>query len=167
MKNIQLLAIVVLVACLALTSCQPQPDVAAIKKTIEETGKASAEAMMKGDVEKSLEQYADDATSMPPNSGPLKGKEAMRAWNTEMSKMGKVTAAKFTTLEVDAAGKIAYEIGTYDMTFEMTGMGEMKDNGKYMAIWKQQADGSWKVHADMWNTNTPMPMPEPPKKGKK
>ncbi len=167
MKKIQIGAIALALVSVLLASCQPQTDVAAVRKTIEEASAASAQAMMTGDVEKSVANYADDAISMPPNNEPLKGKEAIKAWTVEMSKMAKMTAVNFGTVEVDASGNIAYEVGTYDMTMEMPGMGEMRDKGKYMSIWKKQSDGSWKVHADIWNTNTPMPMPEPPKKGKK
>jgi ketosteroid isomerase-like protein len=55
------------------------------------------------------------------------------------------------------------------MTITMLPMGEMKDKGKYIALWRQQADGSWKVHAETWNTDTPAPQPPAPKeeKGKK
>lgn len=167
MKKIQMLAAILCVMSFLLASCQPQTDVAAVRKTIEEASASSAQAIMSGDVEKSIVNYADNATSMPPNSAALKGKEAIKAWTAEMSKMGKMTAVKFGTVDVDASGNLAYEVGTYDMTMEMSGMGEMKDKGKYMAIWKKQADGSWKVHADIWNTDTPMQMPEMPKKGKK
>lgn len=167
MKKMQILAAALAVTSLLLASCQPQTDVAAVRKTIEEASAASAQAMLSNDIEKSVANYADNATSMPPNSEPLKGKEAIKAWTVEMSKMAKMTDVKFGTVEVDASGSIAYEVGTYDMTMEMPGMGEMKDKGKYMAVWKKQADGSWKVHADIWNTNTPMQMPEMPKKGKK
>ncbi|MGH2567811.1 MAG: YybH family protein, partial [Bacteroidota bacterium] len=104
--------------------------------------------------------YADDAIQMPPNAPPNKGKEAIRAWISQMMQSGmKITAAKFTSTEVDAGGKVAYEVGDYDMTMTIPEMGEMKDNGKYVAVWKQQQDGSWKVHAEIWNTNVPMQMP--------
>jgi ketosteroid isomerase-like protein len=29
------------------------------------------------------------------------------------------------------------------------------DRGKYLAVWKKQADGSWKIEADMWNSDLP------------
>jgi len=29
------------------------------------------------------------------------------------------------------------------------------DNGKYLTVWKKQADGSWKVLFDMFNTDMP------------
>jgi ketosteroid isomerase-like protein len=31
--------------------------------------------------------------------------------------------------------------------------GPVNDRGKYMVVWKRQADGSWKIHRDMFNTN--------------
>jgi ketosteroid isomerase-like protein len=31
----------------------------------------------------------------------------------------------------------------------------MTDRGKYMVLWKRQADGSWKLYRDMFNTSMP------------
>jgi ketosteroid isomerase-like protein len=31
------------------------------------------------------------------------------------------------------------------------------DNGKYLAVWKKQADGSWKAEADTWNSDKALP----------
>jgi ketosteroid isomerase-like protein len=42
----------------------------------------------------------------------------------------------------------------------------MKDRGKFIEVWKKQADGKWKVVADMFNSDIPLPAPEPPKKKK-
>jgi hypothetical protein len=39
-------------------------------------------------------------------------------------------------------------------------MGEMKDQGKYVALWREQADGTWKLSAETWNTDMPMPAME-------
>ena len=32
------------------------------------------------------------------------------------------------------------------------------DIGKYVVIWKRQGD-DWKLHIDIWNTNSPLPTP--------
>ena len=53
------------------------------------------------------------------------------------------------------------------MTITMAPMGQMKDAGKYIALWRQQADGTWKVHAETWNTDTPAPPMAKEEKGKK
>jgi len=33
---------------------------------------------------------------------------------------------------------------------------------KVLAIWRKQADGSWKVLRDTWNSDLPLPAPEKP-----
>jgi len=160
MRNVNVVVLFVDISLSLISRAQPGPDMAALRKTIDDYNVASQEAMMTNDVEKAMSYYADDAIQMPPNSPANRGKEAIRAWINGMMQSGmKVTAAKFTSTEVDAGGKVAYEVGDYDMTMTIPEMGEMKDNGKYVAVWKQQQDGSWKVHAEIWNTNVPMQMP--------
>ena len=154
---------------LLLASCAPSaPDVNAVRKTIEEFNAASTDAMLNGTIEKAAAFYAEDAISMPPNESPVKGKQAITEWMTAMSKSGvKITAVKFTTDNVDAGGKIAYETGSYEMSMEIPGMGKVDDTGNYVSIWKQQQDGSWKVQAETWNSRTPLPVPEASKEKKK
>jgi ketosteroid isomerase-like protein len=33
----------------------------------------------------------------------------------------------------------------------------VEDRGKYLEIWKRQADGSWKVALDIFNSDLPLP----------
>ena len=33
------------------------------------------------------------------------------------------------------------------------------DRGKYLEVWKKQADGKWKVVADMFNSDLPLAPP--------
>lgn len=151
-----------------LLSCVPKADLEGLKKTVDDYNNASTEAMKTGNFEKALPYYADDATEMPPNEAAIKGKENIKAWMEKSAQSGvKITVAKFTSIEINAAGDIGYEIGDYDMTLEVPVMGEVKDNGKYIAIFKKQQDGSWKVHAETWNSSMPLPAPEPPKDKKK
>jgi ketosteroid isomerase-like protein len=148
-----------------LLSCVPKADTEGLKKAVEDYNSAAIEAMTTNNYEKSLSYFADDATEMPPNEPAIKGKENIKAWMEKGAQSGvKATAVKFTSLEVVAAGNIGYEIGDYDMTFEIPSVGEVKDVGKYIAIFKKQQDGSWKVYAETWNSNAPPPPPEPPKK---
>ncbi len=142
-----------------LVSCMPQqPDLAGLKKTIEEFDATSMDAMMNGTTDEVMKFYADDAMSMPPNMATFNGKQAIESWMKQMAQSGiKMTSVKFGTTEVNAAGKIGYQVGTYDMAMEVPGMGTMNDVGKYISIWHQQEDGSWKIHAEMWNSNNPVP----------
>ena len=162
MRTRNLLFVFVVLSLMIASCAPPAVDMAALRATIDEYNAATSESMMTNDIEKVMPFYADDAIQLPDKAPANKGKEAIRSWITEMSSMGmKFSAATFTPTEVNAAGNIAYEIGEYSMTMSMEGMPEMSDNGKYVAIWKQQTDGSWKVYAEIWNSSVAPPM-EPP-----
>jgi len=162
----QLFAMIVIIVLLLPLACVPAPpDMVALRKTVDDYNNASKDAMLSGNSDKLMTYYEADALEMAPNSPVVKGKENILAFQQQMAKAGmKFNAVDFQTLELTADGKSAYEIGSYDMTMTMSPAGEMKDKGKYIALWRQQADGSWKVHAETWNTD--MPMPPPAKEGK-
>jgi len=37
----------------------------------------------------------------------------------------------------------------------------ISDKGKYLTVWKKEADGDWKVLVDTYNSDLP-PIPSPP-----
>ncbi len=49
---------------------------------------------------------------------------------------------------------MGYTIGTYELTVEQDGA-PMVTVGKYVTLWKKQADGSWKVVVDCFNADGP------------
>ena len=157
MRTAHVLVLLVL-ASLCLFSCAPmQPDMTALRKTVDEYNAASKEAILSGASEKVMAYYEDNALEMAPNTAIVKGKAAIKEFQDQMAKSGmKFTSVSFVTVELEASGKIAYEVGTYEMTGTMPQGGEMKDRGKYIALWRQQADGSWKVHGETWNSDIPM-----------
>ena len=166
----QLFALVVIALFLLPLGCAPKPvDMAALRKTVDEYNNASKEAMLGAGPEKVMPYYEADALEMGPNMPVIKGKDNILAFQQQMTKSGlKFNAVEFQTVELTADGKSAYEIGSYNMTLTMPPMGEVKDRGKYIALWRQQEDGSWKVHAEMWSTDLPAQMPAAKdEKGKK
>ena len=50
-----------------------------------------------------------------------------------------------------------YSIGTYELSFTDPKGRLIKDHGKYVTIWHTQADGSWKVALDIFNSDLPLP----------
>ncbi len=97
--------------------------------------------------------YTEDAILLPPNSEMLEGREAVQAfWQGGMD-MG-IKEGKLETEVVEAQGNAAYEVGKYTLIIEPPGGPTITDKGKYLVVWKRQ-EGSWKLHADMWNTSLP------------
>jgi len=157
-------ALVVLVlAALLLASCTQQtPDTAKIKTEVQALLDKSAAEMSSGVIDTTMAQYADDPYSLPNNGPLLHGKAAIKEYFGKMMAMGmKFKAVKFTNLDVTAAGKYVNDIGTYEMTMEIPGMGTMNDKGKYVTIYERAADGKLKIKYETWNNDTMPSMPEP------
>lgn len=70
-----------------------------------------------------------------------------------------ITAGNLTwhSNEVGAAhsGDLAYTSGTYQSALKGGSGKASVDKGKYLTIWKKQADGSWKVLFDTFNSDLP------------
>jgi uncharacterized protein (TIGR02246 family) len=140
---------------LLLSSCAPPPpDVAKVRKDIEAMNDKGEKDMIAGVMDTTLANYADDPVSMP-NFGPmLKGKQAIKEYYKKMMTTGmKFTQVDFVTNDVKVSGSFACEVGTYTMRFQMPGMPEMSDEGKYLTVYEHAADGSWKIKIETWNTN--------------
>jgi ketosteroid isomerase-like protein len=61
-------------------------------------------------------------------------------------------------LKCRQANDIAYEIGTIQCTGSLgEGQPDVDYTGKYVVLWRKQTDGSWRVAADIWNPDAPMP----------
>jgi ketosteroid isomerase-like protein len=50
---------------------------------------------------------------------------------------------------------LAYTSGTTEATFKDASGETASFKGKYLTVWKKQADGSWKVLYDMFNSDLP------------
>lgn len=130
-----------------------------VKSKIEKINKEMADAMISGNSEAGLKYYAEDAVSMPHGSEMVVGKESIKKSNEEMMKSGfKIKSFEANTKDIQTYGNMIHEFGEFKISMSMPGMeGEMEEEGKYLTIWEQQADGSLKIKTEIWNSST-MPM---------
>lgn len=133
-----------------------QSDKEKMMKKIEGWNKTFCKAMVDGDNKTILSFYADDVYSLPSYSPMIVGKKAVEE-GMEMDKQSatKFKSFKLNTKDIWTSGDILCEVGTY--TFSMltpNSKSTIDDYGKYLTIYQKQDDGSWKIKADMWNTDT-------------
>lgn len=157
----------VALAALALVavSCAPQPrpvDVAEVQRSIEEANARFIEAFNRHDAAAAVELYTEDAIALPPHEAMVRGRQAIREGMARDMAEYNLRDLQLTTVEVEVSGDFAVEVGNYSISVQPPGMGPMTDRGKYAVVWKQQPDGSWKLHRDIWNTDMPMPQPPAP-----
>jgi uncharacterized protein (TIGR02246 family) len=91
--------------------------------------------------------YTDDATTLPPGSGMVKGRAAIGAMRKSMAEQ--VSDPKFTTLDVKPLGpSAAREIGTFSL--KIKGPTPQEVTGKYVVVW-EKVGSDWKLAVDIWN----------------
>lgn len=121
-----------------------------VKAAVQKGNQRFMQSISRGDASAVAGLYAEGARLLPPNSDFIEGHEAIRQFWQGALDMG-IRGAKLETLEVEAAGDRAVEIGRY--TLEVKG-GETADTGKYLVVWKKEGE-SWKLYRDIWNTSRP------------
>ena len=107
--------------------------------------------------------YAEDAVHMDNHAPTANGRAAIETMFTnQFAEMapGDIT---ITSEKVDIDGDLAYDRGTWQITVTpKAGGAPVSDGGRYIAISKKQADGSWKIVEGIANSATPLPVPPPP-----
>jgi uncharacterized protein (TIGR02246 family) len=118
------------------------------------------------DVDKLVSFYADDAVVLPAHAAIATTKDSIRnIFQRLLSIPGVALSWKPTNVTVAGSGDLAYSTGTYEMSAPDDAGKPSIDRGKYAAVWKKQANGSWKVALDIWNTDLPLPTaPSPAEK---
>ena len=122
-----------------------------LRQAIERQNKAFSAAVARGDGAAVAALYTANAEILPPETEAVRGKEAIQQFWQAVLGSGP-TGIVLTTQQVEAAGELAIETGTYSTTGKD---GQKLDKGKYLVIWKR--DGAqWKLHRDIWNSSLSM-----------
>ncbi len=120
-----------------------QPDA---ERAIRELSDAFVRHFNAGDAEQAF--YAEDARLLPPNHPTISGRSQIRdALQQFLSAgMGGLTIETFE-VEVAGAGDLAYGIGTFSLARPAP------DRGKFVEVYRRQADGSWRCVTDMFSSD--------------
>jgi ketosteroid isomerase-like protein len=111
----------------------------------------------KGDAAAAAKVYASDAIVMPPNGSPVNGQSAIAEFWQGAYKNG-VRNVNLTTTEFETHGSYAHELGTYQLVVQgADGNVVARDNGKYMVLWKRNANGQWQWYRDIYNSSVAAP----------
>ena len=133
------------------------PDTrAADEKAIRDSETAWVKEFAAKDMDKILAHYADDGTVLLSNAPTMVGKDAIRAGMKDT-----IADPKFSldlkTVKVDVSkDDLAYSQGTYSVTFaDAKTKKTMAETGRYVEVYKKQADGSWKIVEDINSPEAP------------
>jgi ketosteroid isomerase-like protein len=134
----------------------PRDDAARLREAVEASIVRTDAAFNRGDIDAFLQPMADDVWVYPPNAQAFQGPAAAHEYFTRGYSEGLRSLQRRTT-GLERSGNIAYETGTYTIQTPGQGGATTTDNGKYVHVWKRSAEGAWRIHVAMWNSNLPAP----------
>jgi len=98
--------------------------------------------------------YAPDAVLMPPNHGAVEGREKIAGFLQGLIDSG-LTSIKLDTTTVASVGDLAYGQGRYTLDLSPPGGTPIQDVGKYIVVYRRQANGGWRAVSDIFNSDHP------------
>lgn len=102
--------------------------------------------------------YATNAVSMPANSPPLKGRDAIKKFNEDFLKLPKVEMTGGPEdFDFSDDGTMAYETGKYTASWADAKGKTITDEGKYLNVFKK-VGGKWELVVDAFSGNAPPKM---------
>ena len=144
-------------ALFALQCSQPVSDTrAADEDAIRQADMNWAKTVDAKQIDAFVEFVLDSAVVLGPNAPITLGKEAIRRiFAGAFAMPGYACKWQPAKVEVARSGDLGYSRGTYELSINDAKGNPITDRGKYATVWKKQADGSWKVALDMFNTDLP------------
>ena len=128
-----------------------------VKNTIIQSKEKILEAFNRGDAKGVAMNYFKEAKFFPPNGNVVQGMEKIKSfWKISMYKG--IKKAELETINIEATGTTAFEIGNYKLFLEN---GQITDFGEYVAIWRNK-DDHWKLYLHQWNSENPADVSENP-----
>jgi uncharacterized protein (TIGR02246 family) len=130
-------------------------DTSAQEKAIRATADAWGKAIENKNLDETVSFYADDAWVYPQNAPIAKTPDQRRSvWAAFFATPGASDMeGSIERVEVAQSSDLAVEYDTFAMTLNDKKGKPITETEKSVVTWKKQADGKWKVIADIWNTD--------------
>ncbi len=123
---------------------------------VEAVNQAYGKAVANRDTAGVAAVYASDAFLLPPNAPIAKGRQAIEAVVQAYFDAG-AQSLDLDTVALEEQGDLVVEVGTYTLGVQPPGSDPVTDVGKYLQVFKRQADGSLRIAYDCFNSDQPLP----------
>lgn len=117
-------------------------------ETIKQNAAGLSAAVNDKNIDKIVEFYADNSIFMPPNAPLLRGRDPLKSFYGSLIERG--ATLQLEPDEVAGHGPLAYESGSYSLTFANGG----RDRGKYLLVLRNMG-GTWRTEKTIWSSDLP------------
>lgn len=139
---------------LAACSTMPKGSPEAFERAVKATWDSYGATLLAGDVDGWIALWDEGGVQLPPNAAMNVGIPAIKK-----SMSATLAAMKFEKFAIGVSGtfvdhEYGFVYGNYTYTLvPKAGGAQILGDGKYETIFKRQADGSWKIFRDCFNSN--------------
>ena len=127
-----------------------------LEQDIHDSDAAFEKAYNDGDLDSLETLHADQAKLLAPDTPMTTGdSEAVVAGFKELYESGWRNIS-LESVEIESGGDLAYHLGRVGFDVPVGGSTERK-MGKYVDIYKRDADGTWHIQLTIWNMDEPIP----------
>lgn len=113
-----------------------------------------------------VERFADDAVVFPAGGAVLRGKaEIVERWQKDSFDPQGLTWSP-AGAQASLAGDLGFTYGSWEKVGKGPDGKLTVTKGKYLTVWRKNADGAWQVIADIGNADPQPPPPLTPKSKK-
>lgn len=153
----------IVIAALAIAACTGEKGSNADPATaLRAADAALTEAVTKGDLERIMSFYADDAVLMPMAEETVTGKAAIRdEWKHVLGIPGLQTVSALKQVDVSRSGDMGYSRGIYTSRMVGSDGSIVSEPGKWLTVWKKRDDGNWHIVVETYNTDIMPPVHKP------
>lgn len=109
-------------------------------------------ALRRGDAGAAASAYTEDARLLAPSAELLAGRPAIaRFWQAGIDAGVDSIELHALDLEIEPGGETAYEIGRYVLRLTSPSGEGVVDRGRYLLLYRREADGAWRRAAETFN----------------
>jgi uncharacterized protein (TIGR02246 family) len=109
-------------------------------------------ALNAGDIDATMEYYAEDVSFLLAGTPALEGAGAVRDYYEKVFAAGQVSAT-METKRVEEAGGLLLEHGEYTMSIQPGGAEAISDTGKYSLVLRRNEQGDWRCWFDVFQSD--------------
>ena len=109
-----------------------------------------ARALVAGDARAMAAVFTDDGEVIPAmQRGFVSGRTEIEAYNARRLEARRYLDVVITTVQLGVSGDVAWETGTSRITLQQGESAPVTVTGRYLAVWKREPDGRWRIRADL------------------